>query len=170
MLDALGLNGTVEMVYRTLLRKPGITISDVAGELGAQEAEVRESLDVLADLTLIRRSWQDPNTLLPTNPETALQAVLAERQAELVRKQQEIDEIRAAAARLTHDYVSEYSYGRGQAMERLPSVEAVRIRMDELVAATKLETLAFAPGGPQTAENRAASRPQAEALLLNLIG
>ncbi|MEV6758257.1 helix-turn-helix transcriptional regulator [Streptomyces sp. NPDC051214] len=155
----------MELVYRLLLRQSGGTVEEVARTLDIDEAEVHKALDVLADLTLIRRSWQDPDTLLPANPEAALQAILAERQAEIARKQQEVEELRAAAARLASDYVAEYSYGRGQMFERLPSVDAVRMRMDELVAATKRETLAFAPGGPQTAENRAASRPLAESLL-----
>ncbi|TXL87717.1 LuxR family transcriptional regulator [Streptomyces sp. IB2014 016-6] len=165
MLGSLGLSETVDAVYRLLLRQSGGTVAEVAKILDIEVTEVREALDVLADLTLIRRSWRDPSTLLPANPEAALQAILAERQAELARKQQEVEELRAAAARLASDYVLEYSYGRGRMFERLPSVEAVRMRMDELVAATKRETLAFAPGGPQTAENRAASRPLAESLL-----
>ncbi|MBT2395418.1 TrmB family transcriptional regulator [Streptomyces sp. ISL-100] len=165
MLDSLGLGGTAESVYRALIRQPGITIAEIISTLNLHEAEVRESLDALADLTLIRRSWQDPDLLLPVNPEVALHVILAERQADLVRRQQEIEEIRAAAARLASDYASEYPYGRGRAFELLTSVEAVRIRMDELVAATERETLAFAPGGPQTAENRAASRPLAASLL-----
>ncbi|MFI9584376.1 helix-turn-helix transcriptional regulator [Streptomyces sp. NPDC052236] len=169
MLDSLGLDMTADSVYRTLIQQPGISVSEIAGALNLQEAEVRESLDALADLALVRSSWQDPELLLPVNPEVALQVILAERQAELVRRQQEIEEIRAAAARLASDCTSEYSYGRGQGFELLTSVEAVRIRMDELVAATEQETLAFAPGGPQTAENRAASRPLADSLLARAV-
>ncbi|MFF9069739.1 LuxR C-terminal-related transcriptional regulator [Streptomyces sp. NPDC014891] len=152
-------------MYLLLLRRPGITVSEISTTLAISEARVKECLDALADLALIRRSWQEPDALMPMNPEKVFEAFLAQRQADLVKQQQEMEELRALGARLVNEYAVEYSYGQGGPFERLTSLEAVRARMDELVAATTTETLAFAPGGPQTPENRAASRPLAQSLL-----
>ncbi|MFC3234955.1 helix-turn-helix transcriptional regulator [Streptomyces nitrosporeus] len=165
MLKSVNLDKAVEPVYLLLLRRPGITIAEISAVLDIADTEVKKCLDVLADLALIRRSWQDPEILMPMNPEKVFEAVLSQKQAELAKKQHEMEELRAVAARLVNEYAVEYSYGRGEACERLASVEAVRARMDDLVAATTAETLAFAPGGPQTPENRAASRPLARSLL-----
>ncbi|MFI8917183.1 LuxR C-terminal-related transcriptional regulator [Streptomyces sp. NPDC053513] len=159
------LDKSIEPVYLLLLRRPGITVSEISAALAISEARVKECLDVLADLALIRRSWQEPDALMPMNPEKVFEAFLAQRQADLVKQQQEMEELRALGARLVNEYAAEYSYGQGGPFERLTSLEAVRARMDELVAATAEETLAFAPGGPQTPENRAASRPLAQSLL-----
>ncbi|MFJ3878457.1 LuxR C-terminal-related transcriptional regulator [Streptomyces sp. NPDC090077] len=165
MLKSANLDEAVEPVYLLLLRRPGITVAEISAALDVPDAEVRKYLDVLADLALIKRSLQTPETLMPMNPEKVFEAALSQKQAELAKTQHEMEELRAVAARLASEYAVEYSYGQGGAFERLTSVEAVRARMDELVAATTVETLAFAPGGPQTAENRAASRPLAQSLL-----
>ncbi|OIJ85373.1 hypothetical protein BIV25_44180 [Streptomyces sp. MUSC 14] len=165
MLDSLGLQGTTEAVYRAMLRQPGITKAEVAESLGLADADVRQALDVLGDLALIRRSWYDPSTLLPVHPEAGLKAVLTKRQAEVARLQQEIEAIQAEAAQLVADYTSEFFLSNGQELERLSKVEEVRHRLNDLVDTVEDETLSFAPGGPQTPENRAASRPLAVAVL-----
>ncbi|MEV4432764.1 helix-turn-helix transcriptional regulator [Streptomyces sp. NPDC049555] len=165
MLDSLGLQGPAEAVYRAMLREPGITTAEVSASLGMEEGEVRRALDTLADLALIRRSWQDPSTILPVNPEAGLKALMAKRQAEVTRRQLEIEQIQAEAAQLVADYTSEFFFRYGQEIERLTTVEAVRHRIHELVQNVEDETLAFAPGGPQTPENRAASRPLAMSVL-----
>ncbi|MFK0223762.1 helix-turn-helix transcriptional regulator [Streptomyces vinaceus] len=165
MLESLGLEGPTEAVYRAMLRQPGITVSDVAAGEGMAEADVQKALDVLGDLALIRRSWRDPSAVVPVNPEAGLKALLAKWEVEVARRQLEIEEIRADAAKLVADYASELTLSRSHELERLPTLEAVRFRLSELADSIEQETLAFATGGPQTPENRAASRPLATAVL-----
>ncbi|MFJ4864006.1 MULTISPECIES: helix-turn-helix transcriptional regulator [unclassified Streptomyces] len=169
MLQSLGIAGETEAVYRALLRRPGVTVDALAVELGVSEADLRKALDALADLALISQSWRESGAVLPVSPEFGFEALLAKQQAELARRQQEIEATRAAAAALVADYVCEYSTGHGYAVERLDGVESVRLRIQELASRTERETLAFAPGGPQTEANRQASRPLTESLLARAV-
>ncbi|MFF7898244.1 helix-turn-helix transcriptional regulator [Streptomyces sp. NPDC007920] len=163
MLQPLGIASDTEVVYRALLREPGATVEALARRLGLSEEQIREALDTLADLALIGQSWRHSGVVLPVSPEVGFQAILAKQQADLERKRQEVEASRAAAAAMVADYMGECS--KNPAVECLESIETVRVRMLELAAKAERETLALAPGGPQTEANRRASRPLAESLL-----
>ncbi|MFI5529613.1 LuxR C-terminal-related transcriptional regulator [Kitasatospora sp. NPDC051853] len=164
MLGALGLDGEAEAVYRLMLQQPAWGITRLAAELARDERAVAAALDRLADLALLRPSWTEAGVMRPVSPQLALEALLARRQAEVARQQQAIEESRAAVAGLLADYAQhrpEHEHGT----EHLEDMDAIRRRLEELAHGARFETLSLAPGGPQTAENRAASRPLSEAML-----
>ncbi|MEV7420700.1 helix-turn-helix transcriptional regulator [Streptomyces sp. NPDC089919] len=165
MSGVLGLDNESESVYRLMLENPGWGVARIQEELGAERAVVTAALDRLADLELLRPSLADPGVLRPVPPDLALDALLARQQAELARRQQEIEESRIAVAGLLADYSSLRAGRSGAGVERLTGLDAIRARLEELALRARREVLAFAPGGAQTAENRAAGRPLAEAAL-----
>ncbi len=166
MLQVLGLDSKAEAVYRLLLERPELGIAGLADESGGTGDEIRSILDRLADLALIAPSWQGATNLQPVSPEVALNALLARRQAEVMRTQRDIVEAKSVIDDLLTSYRDtdpEHSHQR--APERLFGLEATRLRLRELADETEREAIAFAPGGPQPPDNRRASRPLSEALL-----
>ncbi|MFJ8628713.1 helix-turn-helix transcriptional regulator [Kitasatospora sp. NPDC093550] len=166
MLTALGLTRQAEAVYRLMLSQPNWGVVRIAEELGWDEKAVRAAMDELADQELIRPSWEGGGAMRTVSPKVAFEALLARRQAEIARKQHEVESSRAAIAGL----VAEYSMlrpdeGAGGGVEHLTGLDEIRVRLEELGAQACRETMAFAPGGKQTPENREASRPITQALL-----
>ncbi|GAA3492877.1 helix-turn-helix transcriptional regulator [Streptomyces cremeus] len=168
MLYTWEVGDATDAVYREMIRCPGIDVSGLCARLGLSEAEVRRSLDRLADSALIQASWDTAgpsDAVRPVSPRLGFQALLARRQAEIARQQQELEETRLKMSSLIDDYVAEYAEARGMGMERLHSLSAVRMRLEELAARTERESLSFAPGGPQTSDNRSSSTPLLRELL-----
>ncbi|QES51903.1 helix-turn-helix transcriptional regulator [Streptomyces venezuelae] len=163
--EVLGLDREAESVYRLMLDNPGWGLPRLAAELGTEPASVAAVLDRLADLALLRPSLADPGVLRPIPPDLALDAAFARRQADLARRQQEIEEQRAAVAGMFADYSSLRIGRQSGGVERVVGLDAIRSRLEELAFRARRESLAFAPGGAQTEENRAAGLPLAEAVL-----
>ncbi|WP_377267740.1 helix-turn-helix transcriptional regulator [Peterkaempfera sp. SMS 1(5)a] len=165
MLTSLGLSQEADSVYRTMVTRPGATVGDVAAALGWTEGRVRRALDELADLELLRPSLTEDIGPRLVDPKVALEMLLARRQENLARQQHEIEAGRAAVAQLVATYTDLREQPAGPGLERLTRLEDVRHLLDDLGDQARVETLALAPGGPQTPENRRASRPVAERLL-----
>ncbi|XIE79119.1 LuxR C-terminal-related transcriptional regulator [Streptomyces sp. SBR177] len=138
--------------------------------LGRNRAEITAALDRLADLAMLRPSLSDPGALRAVPPDIALEALLARQRAELAQKQEEIERSRVAVAGLLADYSALRHGQRSDGVERLVGVAAIRARLEELADRARREALAFAPGGPQPGDNRAAGRPLAEATLKRGVG
>lgn len=68
MLQALGLSALTENVYRTLLAEPDWGVDRIATHLHLSEAETREALDELLELTLLRPAT-DSHALRTVSPE-----------------------------------------------------------------------------------------------------
>ncbi|MCP3754190.1 helix-turn-helix transcriptional regulator [Streptomyces sp. TBY4] len=170
VLGPLGLDEGTELVYRFILENPSMGIDRMGEVLGWERSALNTALDRLADLALLRPSLNDPGHLRAVPPELALEALLARHQAELARRQQEIEQSRVAVAGLLADYsvlrVGQPSGG----VERLVGLDAIRTRLEELAYRARREALAFAPGGPQPAANREAAKPLAQATLKRGVG
>ena len=155
-----------DAVYREMLRSPGIGVADLCARLDLGEQQVRDALDKLADLALINASWEVVGSARPVSPHLGFQALWGKRQAEIAGQQRALDEARAQMAALIDDYMTEYADARGPSgMEKLTDLGSVRDCLERLAAETERESLAFAPGGPQTEANRSASRPLLQDLL-----
>ncbi|MEV4454833.1 hypothetical protein [Microbispora sp. NPDC049633] len=74
--------------------------------------EIRATSDQLAELALLRPSWESPGDFRPVSPEAGLRALLQRRQSELVRQQQQIAEAQAAIAGLVSEYADHRPWGR----------------------------------------------------------
>ncbi len=68
MLEMLGLRTDDERVYLAMLTTPDRGVSELCRELDLPEAAVRESLDRLADFTLLRPSLTADGSYRPRGP------------------------------------------------------------------------------------------------------
>lgn len=159
MLSGLGIDAATEAVYRTMLARPEGGIASWAKELDLPESDVRQALDRLSGLALVRRSTDDHTRVRPVNPLLGLEALLAKEQAELAAHQLRVEASRAKVAETMAQFADRYAAGAGSGFQYLEGIDAVRDHIEILTNQVQDEFLTFAPGGPQTQANMAASRP-----------
>ncbi|MEV7782863.1 LuxR C-terminal-related transcriptional regulator [Kitasatospora sp. NPDC088351] len=159
MLELLGLDATAEAVYREMLTDPEGGVAELCERLRLPEAAVREALDRLADLTLLRASRDRPGAFWPVSPERGLELLLRRQEEELARRQQELAVSKAAVARAVAEYAMLRTSTLVDGGERLVGLDAIQAKLEVLTARLAGECLAVMPGGAQSAASLAASRP-----------
>ncbi|GAB3976141.1 hypothetical protein GCM10029978_062230 [Actinoallomurus acanthiterrae] len=164
VLQGFGLDATSESVYLTILANPDSTVADLALRLELGEKDVQTALDRLQRLSLLRPSWENPSALYPVSPDIALEALIRHQEAELVRRQNQLAENRAAIAVLAAEYAIT-RHASGDVLERLAGIDEIRERLVQLARNARYEFLSLMPNGAQSAENMAASRPLDEQML-----
>jgi sugar-specific transcriptional regulator TrmB/DNA-binding CsgD family transcriptional regulator len=164
VLAALGLNAVEESVYRQILKHGDWGVADLASDLGIAEEQVREALDGLFRLALLRRSADEPGHIHAVDPELGLTHALARQQAELARRQQEIADSQVAIAQLIQDVGRSHPETAATATE-IVGIDAVYDRLERLSQETRFEVLTLMPGGPQSAVALEQARHNDERLL-----
>lgn len=159
MLDAIGLSAGAETVYLAMLSAPQLDVPQLAAHVGLPLETVRVALDELIDMSLIAHSGEGLRTVGPT---LGLSSLIARAEAEVAEKQRQLAATRTAVMSLAAAH--EQARDREQ-VTKWAGVDAVRGRMEELVAATTVECVSLNPNMAQTPDAKAASRPQNERLL-----
>jgi DNA-binding CsgD family transcriptional regulator len=159
MLETLGLESHVEAVYRGMLTDPGVGVVDLGEQLGLDEAVVRDGLDQLVDLGLLRASRETRGGLRPVSLHLGVEVILRRQEEELARRQEQLARSRAAAAAAVAEYASLRPNTEVDGAERVVGLDAIQDRLEVLAARLTSECLAIAPGGAQSSDSRAASRP-----------
>jgi DNA-binding CsgD family transcriptional regulator len=148
-----------------MLCRPDLGVDGLAGHLGWTPDQVKETLDELARLSLVRPSDQQPGGLLLVNPEVGLASLLARQEQELTQRQHEITSGRLAISEIVAEYVNLVQNKRRMDVEELTGVEMVRIRLEQLARDCTSEAMELSTGGGQSAANLRASRPLDQELL-----
>ncbi|WP_405550576.1 LuxR C-terminal-related transcriptional regulator [Streptomyces sp. NBC_01171] len=165
MLDLLGLDHQTESVYRAMLAHPEDGVEGLVSRLGRPAKEIRDALDRLSELALVRFSTEDPTQLHAVSPHLGIEILLARQQAELAAQQQRVEASRAVAARLISEFAGQQEDVPDAGVQYLRGLESIRDYLTALNHQVRHEFLAFAPGGPQTEANMQASRPLNQRLL-----
>jgi DNA-binding CsgD family transcriptional regulator/sugar-specific transcriptional regulator TrmB len=165
MLDLLGLDSRTEAVYRAMLAHPRDGVEGLVSRLGMPVKEVRDALDQLSELALVRVSTEDPTQLHAVSPHLGMEILLARQQAELAAQQQRVEASRAVAARLISEFAGQQEDVPEAGVQYLRGLESIRDYLTALNHQVRQEFLTFAPGGPQTEANMQASRPLNQRLL-----
>ena len=159
MLAAFGLTTVAQTVYRVMLRHPRLNIHEVITETGLSDAAVHMALDELAKASLISSSWDEPGALRAVPPQVGLAALLASQERELRDRQERVSATKLALEQAIDQYQNDSRKRPYEGVEQLIGMDSIRSRIESLAAECEKEILAFAPGGPQTLENRLASAP-----------
>ncbi|MBP0455421.1 MULTISPECIES: LuxR C-terminal-related transcriptional regulator [unclassified Kitasatospora] len=159
MLEVLGLGPTAEAVYAALLAEPGCRVTDLCRRFGLSETAVREALDQLADLTLLRPSQEVFGALRPVSPAVGLEAVIRRQEDELARRQQELAASKAAVAQAVAAYADLVPNTTSDATERLVGMDAIQAKLEMLARDLQQEFLAAISGGAQSQASMDAARP-----------
>lgn len=156
------MSGAAESVYLQMLRERDAGPCRIAEALGITETEVRDALDELSRLMLVEESWAGDDGYRPVSPEVGLAALLAREQAEVARRNQEIEEGRVALARL----VSELrNVRKGPDVEILETAEEARDRLATLTEQCTQELCTFVPTRATSSRALRSSRALSQALL-----
>lgn len=162
MLRGLGMSGTAESVYLQMLRDRDAGPERIAESLGIDEAEVRDALDELSRLMLVEESWVGDDALRPVSPEVGLAALLAREQAQVARRNQEIEEGRVALARLVSEL---QNVRKGPDVEVLETAAEARDRLATLIGRCTQELCTFVPTRATSSRALTSSRTLSETLL-----
>ncbi|MEY9861115.1 DNA-binding CsgD family transcriptional regulator/sugar-specific transcriptional regulator TrmB [Catenulispora sp. GAS73] len=163
MLVSLGLEPTAEKVYRALLAFPDFGVAELSTHLLVSGSQVREALDTLADLALLRNSREDPGLRVPVSLKRAMAILLERQQADIAARQAAIAAGRQAITDLIADGV-DVAGSPDARVEHVLGLDAIQARLEELVTSAATEVMAVVPGGPQSAEILTAARPLDESL------
>jgi DNA-binding CsgD family transcriptional regulator len=156
MLESLGLSAQAESVYRTMLANPRWGVTEICEHLAIGETELREILDMLVDLALLRPSWKQDGTLRLVSPQAGLAGLLARAEAEVVSRQRQIEATKAAIAVIAAAH--EDTRERVDII-RHSDVDAVRGRLEELAHTLRRECLSFTLGGARRPDTINAGKP-----------
>ncbi|MBY8870511.1 LuxR C-terminal-related transcriptional regulator [Micromonospora sp. PLK6-60] len=152
MLLALGLDSVAESVYRQMLAHPDWGVAELSAQLGVTETRLRSALDVLFEMSLVRNSMDRPGGLHVVSPDVGLRAALAQQQAELARRQQQVAQSQAEISQLIDQLGRTQRDASAPAALHLSGIDAVQDKLAQLARETECEILTFMPGGAQSAE------------------
>jgi sugar-specific transcriptional regulator TrmB len=161
----LGLDERTALVYQAMVLHREWDLDEIADHLGVGPADIHAALDRLAQLSLIRPSWDRPGELTPVNPAMGLSALLAGHETDLEEQRVRIARSREAIARLSAEWDASRHHLALNAVERLEGLDEVRLRLEELAEGAQSEVLSFMTGGAQSPSSLAASRPLDERTL-----
>ncbi|TCO62828.1 helix-turn-helix domain-containing protein [Actinocrispum wychmicini] len=162
MLESLGLSGMTESVYRLMLAHPDWGVTHLAAHMEVAEGRVRECLDELADLALLRPSWDRPNGLRPVSPQVGLAALLARAESEVAERQRQIETTRAAISAIAVEHHATHDRDH---VVHLTGLDQVRVRLEELACTATSECASFTPGAAQRPDTHQAGKPANQAAL-----
>jgi DNA-binding CsgD family transcriptional regulator len=165
VLEVFGVSAAAEQFYLQLLREPNARLETIGEQLGWPAHEVRAAVSELSSLALLRESSAHPRTLVPVAPDTGLASLLARMQAELVARQQQLENGRSALATLITEYVELQTRSERTTIEELVGVAEVRDRLKALADQTRSEVLELVPDPVQRPDTLEASKPLDAALL-----
>jgi DNA-binding CsgD family transcriptional regulator/sugar-specific transcriptional regulator TrmB len=157
MLEALGLSSKAVQAYEAIIANPRLSSAELADLLDWRIEDLHNALDELADLALVRPSWEHPETLLAVSPAVGFASLLAREESELLRRQEVIASTRSQVMLLIKQYSQHYRPQK-PTIEQLKGLDSIRLRIEELASDCKTEMMALAPGGAQKPEVMAASR------------
>lgn len=149
MLEALGLSQHTESVYLALLSSPETRAGDLGSRLNMDERQVLRAMEDLAGMSLLQASLTDPKALRPVNPVAALPALVARRQAEFARLQQELEEGKAAVTAMLAEHAELHPPMPAPDVEYVDGADAIDARLRELINASRWEVCSLVPAESQ---------------------
>lgn len=165
MWNRLGLSAETERVYLAMLERPDDGVAELCAHLGLEPEAVRAALDQLSGYALARCSPSRDGSVRVVGPRLAARILLDRQQALYTEQQRRLEQARTAASELLERYTEGDAGAADTGLRVLTGIDEIRDHLESLQADVEREVLAFAPGGPQTAENMAASRPLNRRLL-----
>jgi predicted transcriptional regulator len=146
MLQALGLDETSEGVYRAMLEEPHSNLAGIGERLNISEIVLRQALDRLHELALVRRPAGEPGLYRAVAPDIGVQLLLARQQECFAQEQQRIEQSRISAAQLIADFAARRHADPYESVKQLHGLDEIRDRIHVLCANVTTEVMTFVPG------------------------
>jgi DNA-binding CsgD family transcriptional regulator/sugar-specific transcriptional regulator TrmB len=153
------LNELAQTVYVAMVADPTASVADLADRVGHTEIEVREALNRLLDLSLVRPSREDADRLFPVDPVIGMRALLERQEAELEARRREIGANYAAVAKLLTESSNRTSWSRQEDTGIVSGLDRIQAKLEELAAGAQQEVMSVVPGREVPAASLDAARP-----------
>ncbi|MCL8017544.1 LuxR family transcriptional regulator [Streptomyces sp. AS02] len=163
MSNSLDIGDDAARVYRAMLAHPSMDFQTLRKCTGLQEEALREQLDRLSELSLVRPSTSEPGVLHAVGPQVATKLILARQEARLAAEQKRTADIRLAMEELSEEFQQGFSTGV-DGIDAAHGIDEIRDRIRLLCSEAREEVMAMAPGA-QSAENMESAKPQDAELL-----
>ncbi|MET9709612.1 LuxR C-terminal-related transcriptional regulator [Nocardiopsis alba] len=158
-LSTLGLDSDAEAVYRLMVAVPRAGVSELGERLEWSRSRVRDALDSLASLSLVRKSWENPDELMLVRPEIGLFSLLQLREAEFHEQQKSISVARHEISKIINEHERVSSRKGVDNFDYVEGIDSIRMRIEQLARECTESVWVFSSGGRQSRENLTASRP-----------
>lgn len=158
MLDVLGVGRNAEHLYRLLLSNPELDLAGLVAISGMSESDVREALDTLADLALVRPSRQSPHRWWPVAPQRAIQVLLRKKEEAIAQLRHDVEAGQAALADLSSEFAGLPDARERIDAERVVGIDAVHSQMEQIAHTAASHCMSIVPGGPVSADALKAAR------------
>lgn len=148
MLSALGLNDSTEAVYRLMAtRREGWGVEQIVEQLGLEERHVRDALDQLAELALLRQSADSPGGWRAIHPKLGLELLLRRQQDDLEQRHRELAQTHLAVSRMIADLAEPVARDSPPDSERLVGMDAIQSCLEQIAENAADSICTFMPGG-----------------------
>jgi DNA-binding CsgD family transcriptional regulator/sugar-specific transcriptional regulator TrmB len=158
MLEVLGLDTVTEDVYRAMLIGSAHSVTELSALLELTEGQVRDALDTLFRLALVRHSAERDGAWRTVDPRSGLQELLAQKSVELEQRRAQIAASQAALSALIAESSSSATLEAAAGMERLIGVDAVIARLERVTETAAEEVAGITPGVSHSQATLAAAR------------
>ncbi len=152
------LSTDAEAVYRVLLASPKFGVAEIAEALAWPTSRVTHTLDVLAGLTLVASSAEEPDRVRLVNPEFGLSQLLHQQEEALAEHQREVAAMRLAVAQILTEYDDSPQSDSGD-VRRFVGLDAIASQIERLAHNAEISIEVFAPRGAQTSAALESARP-----------
>jgi DNA-binding CsgD family transcriptional regulator/sugar-specific transcriptional regulator TrmB len=165
MLELFGLDITAQLVYRTLLTRPGLGVTELCETLELPESAVRQAIDSLLDTGMLRESREHVGRLRAVDPEVGLEVLLRRQEEELARQERDLLARRSAAAEAVAELARLRAGGNGEAPRRLIGTDALQAEIELRAGKAEFESRTVTTAAALSAEMLEAARPMDELAL-----
>ncbi|MFC0861427.1 LuxR C-terminal-related transcriptional regulator [Sphaerimonospora cavernae] len=166
MLESLGLDAIAENLYRAMLQCPEDDLATIGARLQISDTRLREALDQLHEMSLVRPASGVAAQYRPVHPEVGIGALIERRRLRIQQELHRVEAARSAADELVVDLAMTATERPGRSgIRHLEDLAEIREQLGLLSREVRYELMALVPGGGQSEDNRAAARPQDKALL-----
>lgn len=161
-----GQDGTdrVEAVYRALLRHPDASAERLAALIATDATTVCADLETLAAQGFLR-SARTASGYVAVRPDAVREDAIRGAETELDRRRADLAAARARLAAEMDDYYAGREAAHDVDVETVTGLDAIRTRMDEILAGCRREMLAVITDTEDSAEAVDAARDEDYALL-----
>lgn len=158
MLDALGVSRNAERLYRVMLSNPELDLAGLAVLAEMSESEVREALDALADLALVRPSRQSPHRWWPVAPQRAIKMLHRKKEEAIQQLHNDVEAGLAALKDFSSEMRGMSEWEAQNDAERIVGIDAVQGQMEDIAHTATSHCMSIVPGGPVPAGALKAAR------------
>ncbi|MFD5143042.1 LuxR C-terminal-related transcriptional regulator [Streptomyces sp. NPDC058401] len=166
MSESLALDAGTLAVYRAVLLHHEHDSARLARRLSMTEPQVRACTDRLISLSLLRPSWEQPDSVRAVSPDLGLEMMLHHEQQELALRQERIAQTRATLSILASEYAANRTGPLPENTVVLQGIDQIRTRMETYASRCTEEALSFQPVGSLATEAIEAGQPLNEQAML----